>query len=109
MRAFLLVAFLAALAVGGWLAYQRLWRSGASGACGEVAAHCRLSDDAVKACEKIVEEVRKEGGNEAARKLARCLRESRGCAEAAGCATGLGLNALSAAALEFLDGIRRAQ
>lgn len=109
MKGFLLLLALAGLGIGGWFAYQRLWVSGGAGACAEVASHCRLPEDALKACEQVIDEVKKEVGEEDARKLARCLRESRGCAEAAGCATGLGLRALTGATYDFLDGIRRAQ
>lgn len=69
---------------------------------------CGLDDKNVDSCERVVQEVRKASGDEAAARFGRCLVEAKSCTEAAGCATGLGTAALSRTVLEFVAGLRRA-
>jgi hypothetical protein len=109
MRALLAILLLAALAVGGWLAYQNFLAPVEKRACANVKSRCDLDQDTVDACEKVVREVAKASGDEAADRFAKCVADSRTCTEAAGCATGLGTSAFSKHALEFLNGLRRSQ
>lgn len=108
MKAFLGLLLIAALAVGGWLGYQRFLAPVEKRACGSIAGRCNLDDGERDACEKLVKEVAKSSGDDSASKFAGCLAESKSCIEAAGCATGLGTSILSKNALEFAAGLRRA-
>jgi hypothetical protein len=108
MRALLALVVLAALAAGGWLAWTRYLAPAETRACKGLVDRCGLSPESANGCEKVVSEVRKASGDEAATRFARCLLEAESCTEAAGCATGLGTAALSRTVLEFVAGLRKA-
>jgi hypothetical protein len=108
MRAFLGIVLVAALAVGGWFVYTRFLAPVEKRACASLGSRCDLDADTVESCEKVVAEVRKASDAESADRFAKCLAGSKSCAEAAGCATGLGTAIFSKNALEFLSGLRRA-
>lgn len=108
MRALLALLLLAALAVGGWLAWTRYLAPVETRACKGLVDRCGLSAENGDACERVVAEVRKASGDDAASRFAGCLVEAKSCTEAAGCATGLGTAALSRTVLEFVAGLRKA-
>lgn len=103
-----MLLLVAAIAVGGWLAWTRYLAPVETRACRGLVDRCGLSPENTTGCEKVVTEVRKASGDEAATRFAQCLADSKSCTEAAGCATGLGTAALSRTVLEFVAGLRRA-
>jgi hypothetical protein len=107
MRALLAVILLAALAAGGWFAWTRFLAPVETRASRGLVDRCGISKEHVDSCERVVEEVRKVSGDDAASRFAKCLVEARSCTEAAGCATGLGSAALSRTVLEFVAGLRK--
>jgi hypothetical protein len=108
MRLVAVLVALAALVAGGWLLYTRVIAP-EKHACARVADRCNLADGQTESCERLVREVRKAGGSDAGKKLASCLAGAESCADAAGCAAGVGTAVFSSAMLEFLDGLRRAR
>lgn len=107
MRALVTVIVLAVLAAGVWLVWSRTLAPVETRACRGLVDRCGLSRERVDACERVVQEVRKASGDDAASRFARCLAEASSCTEAAGCATGLGGAALSRTVLEFVAGLRK--
>jgi len=106
MRALLALLVVAVIVVAGWLGYRRFLRPPEARACAAVADRCDLADEG-KTCERFFRELRKAGADETVERLAHCLIESSSCADAAGCASGVGGALFSRAALDFLDGLRR--
>lgn len=75
--------------------------------CGRVGKLCELSGEKISTCEDEVGRVMKEIGKEQAERLAACVRDSKGCAEANGCLAGAGLGALGEQIHDFLRGMGR--
>jgi hypothetical protein len=109
MRLLVLILAIAAILIGGWLVYQRTIASAEARGCSRVAHLCSLEGDEIESCRRVIREVRESAGEEVAERLARCLETSGTCAEAAGCAAGVGVGALSRSLLEFLNGLRRSR
>jgi hypothetical protein len=107
MRNVLVLVVLLGLGVLGYLGYKRFLAPAEVRACDAVASRCKLDADQTKLCRRVVDEVEKAAGGEAADKLAKCLTESRTCPETAGCVAGSSASLLSRTTLEFLDGLRR--
>jgi hypothetical protein len=104
----LVIVVLGALGAAAYLGYQRFLAPPGGRACARVAERCGLAEEQVRACERVVDEVRERGGAEAATRLVTCLGEAVSCSQAAGCAAGSGLGVLSRSLLELVEGLRRA-
>jgi hypothetical protein len=104
-RVVLVVAIVGAL---GYVGYRWLVEPGTPRACDEIAERCQLGYDQLSACKRVFQEVRASAGDEAAGRLADCLRDESACAEAAACANRLGLDVdgQSRSLRDFTEGLR---
>jgi hypothetical protein len=73
--------------------------------CRRTGELCGLDKKDVESCEKDVAELKVD--KERLRELSACVDKSQSCAEAAGCAAGMGINAAMEQGKQFLKGLQR--
>lgn len=73
--------------------------------CRRTGELCGLDKKDVESCEKDVGELKVD--RERLRELSSCVDKSQSCAEAAGCAAGVGINAAMEQGKQFLKGLQR--
>lgn len=74
--------------------------------CKRTAELCGMQDDKKSDCETELKNLKLDP--ERLRDMASCVDKAKNCAEAAGCAAGVGMNAAMDSAKDFLKGMQRA-
>jgi hypothetical protein len=99
MKALVVIALLGA---GGYFAWSRIARP-EKRACAKMSELCGDKDGA--RCEKDMDDMRKQLGDETVKKFDTCVADAKSCPEAAGCLIGAGASGVGDAMNKFLKGV----
>jgi len=97
------IALLLILGLGGC----DLLASAPRRACNRMVKLCELKVEDADSCTEELAKVERSLGKERVDKLATCVKESTGCAEAGGCMAGTGVEALGDQMGKFMKGLGR--